>query len=657
MSSDKISSLLEKYLKILGQKVRIDILKVLNNNTTPLSYSSIKKKVLEKENRSTNLSFHLNALKDQDLIRSTDRGYSLTSLGTQILEKILSIEQIILNDQKTIMVRTSKYSIEPLNINKIEKYLIKEGKIEPFLAESLTQEIRKRISKLDIDYLTAPLLREYINSVLVDMGYQQYRNNLTRLGSPPFDVSQLFCNENCPPERFLRELGSETSEQYLLLNLLPHHLSDLFLSGEIALLNLETWHLKPLSLLAKTSQIVNSLSQNKNNFFQNNDLQCYMFSFFKKLNKIIPYFSQDIILGDLCEFLFHSFNKTEENIYKFLELLEFQSKNYKHLMPQNTRLILDITSECIEQSKIKESHSLKFIELYCKILNINHNKNNTKNNPLILADRHLFSKNCLLKTNQKNPNFLQNQDIIFTDKNNLLNSSLVKIPFDEEFNSIVIILDKILINLFLIALKAKHNDDLFFNLLEDKMGHVFEFFTYKKEFLKKKLGNISQWNRILQTLLMKSKNDLYDNALKSISFFGLNSAIKFHCGIELDKVKQSEQFALKVIKFLANIIHEKNQVEHEKYCLTQPHLGEYLDASWNKTKISLDNHKYYSNRFIRKESNLSIEKRISLFKKFENLVNGGSLFKIPVKDKSIELNTLSELLLKAKINTFAFEGI
>jgi len=124
----------------------------------------------------------------RDLIDSSEDGYSISSLGIKILNKILSIEQIINEKRKVKMIRTSKYSKEIFNVNKIEEYLIKEGEIEPSLARESAQEVEERLSKTNITYLTAPLMREYINGILLENGLEDVRHKLTRLGTPPYEV-------------------------------------------------------------------------------------------------------------------------------------------------------------------------------------------------------------------------------------------------------------------------------------------------------------------------------------------------------------------------------------------------------------------------------------------------------------------------------------
>ena len=44
MNSDKISEILEQQLKALGQKIRIDILKKLNDCNNSISFSMLQKK-------------------------------------------------------------------------------------------------------------------------------------------------------------------------------------------------------------------------------------------------------------------------------------------------------------------------------------------------------------------------------------------------------------------------------------------------------------------------------------------------------------------------------------------------------------------------------------------------------------------------------------
>ncbi|MFX0141931.1 MAG: hypothetical protein ACFFDN_50305, partial [Candidatus Hodarchaeota archaeon] len=218
MNTDKNQNILEKQLKTLGQKVRIDILKKLKNTQNPISFSKLQKEVLGNDLSSVNLSFHLNTLKRSELINSSEDGYLITDLGDQIIDKILSIEQILNKQNKTRIIRTSKYSKELFDLSKIEEYLVNEGELERYLARQIAHEVEERLSKTNIEYMTTPLMREYINAILLESGLEEVRHKLTRLGTPPFEALQLFdsTKNEITPEDFINTLGSDVSEQFLL---------------------------------------------------------------------------------------------------------------------------------------------------------------------------------------------------------------------------------------------------------------------------------------------------------------------------------------------------------------------------------------------------------------------------------------------------------
>ncbi len=50
------------------------------------------------------------------------------------------------------------------------------------LAQKLTSETESRLYKFQTQYLTAPLIREMVNSLLVEQNLEEYRHKLTRLG-------------------------------------------------------------------------------------------------------------------------------------------------------------------------------------------------------------------------------------------------------------------------------------------------------------------------------------------------------------------------------------------------------------------------------------------------------------------------------------------
>jgi anaerobic ribonucleoside-triphosphate reductase len=663
LSSDKNQDVLEKHLKTLGQKIRIDILKKLNLSSNPLPYSVLQKEVLGSNPNSVNFSFHLKALKNSVLIESSENGYTLSVVGKQILKNIVSIEQILNDKNKKIMIRTSKYSKEPFDANKIETYLIKEGKVEKFVAKKISKEVEERLSKTHIEYLTAPLMREYINAILLENGQEEIRHKLTRLGTPPFEIFKHFDNNSINPEQLLSKLGSDVSEQFLLLNLLPKNLADLFLSGEVVLLNLNYWSLRPLGFYIDTDSILENISNRysinlDSNDYSINQIQLIM-HFFDLLATFKPFFSEDILLGNFSSSFLTRFNSIKEpsNLINIV-VSQVLKLGYRHY-DEKSHLSLEISlldknkDEVLENSQEQNSHN--FIEK----LFYQANQNGEHISPSILYDysKFLTSKNThdFFVHNFKSGNL---RNFIFYKKNNsnLLNSTLVNVHNfnggDQKRNKII--LDKVLINFHKIAEYSNQNDNSFFEHLQERLDSVFELFEYKKELINRKLKSSNQWKRIISEFFKEKEAKWIDDSLKSVSFFGFNEAIKMHCGIEIDRVEKSESFAYNILEFMSDIIKEKNQKECENYILTQPHQDSYLYDTWHNNQYNLGKKSNrYSINMVRADSKLSLRRKIELHKNFEKYFDGGSLLTLGLNNLAID--DLIEEIISSKLNAFQLE--
>ena len=663
MEADKNTTMLYKFLKIFGQKIRIDVLKILNASEVRLSFAKLQKSVSRNNLTPTNFSFHIKLLKEINLIDANEEGYLITPLGKDMLVNILSIELLLVNNTKSKMIRTSKYSKEPFNEKKIETFLVEEGELETFLAKKIAREVIARLSKLNIEYMTAPLIREYTNAILLENGLEEVRHKLTRLGTPPSEASKLF-NNKIKPNNFLNILGSDVSEQYLLLNLLPKKLADTYLSGEIILLNLNYWALRPLGFYVNVESFINLVNnklsiklQNIKNLKEGCD---YVLTFIDFLYRIKPYFSEDLVLGDFDSkflFLFNSLRKEDIdylNSILYNQLLSFNKsfedkKNHITLEfcnNNNFALNDDINS--------KKQDNSTFLELF------KNRYNNNYNSPLIVQD---YSKLKLvdIETNFfKNLNFSKiMNNLIFYNKNtfNLINSSNIKVlnPDGSNYLNNNIILDKIFINLCKLSNEAKQNDDRFLDLIKEKVENMFELFEYKASLTKKKLNLLNGWNFLTKCLFNQKEMAWSINALKSISFLGLNEAIKTHCGIELDRLDTSGYFALKILSFINKLIEEKNNEENENYILSQPHPFEDRNCFRTNVRKSLKNNSNSTYaQIVRENSNLELERKISLFKKFENLINGGTIFNSSINEHNLPLENHLKTLFQSSLNAFSF---
>jgi DNA-binding HxlR family transcriptional regulator len=655
VGADKKQNILEKQLKTLGQKIRIDILKKLKNTQTPLSFSKLQKEVLGADLSSVNLSFHLNTLKKGDLIHSSEDGYSITFLGEQIIAKILSIEQILNKQNKSRMIRTSKYSKELFDASKIEEYLVNEGELERYLARQIAREVEERLSKTNIEYMTAPLMREYINAILLENGLEEVRHKLTRLGTPPFEVFKLFNSNSSKiiPRLFIEKLGSDVSEQFLLLNLIPKNLADLYLSGEIALLHLNYWALRPLSFYINTKTLMDYLFKKNTHLKQKiKKIENHSEMIIKFLDLLYitkQFYSEDLLLGNFNNQFLSSFSLSKA-MSSDLPLLVSQILRFNN---HSNRLKPSLTLDFNYHGKIIEGSSNQNL-IDEKFLNYLEKQSGDLIKPLLLFGSSMLfpseSENIIIKnliiTNLKENVILYNKTY-----SNLLNSTIIQIPNPNEDQ---IILDKILVNLHMISVEARQNDDLFFDLLHDKIMSIFKLFEYKEKFVQKKLNSLNQWNFIVTRILNSKPNDIIRNALKSISFFGFNEAVLNQCGIELDRTANSEAFALRILSFMRKIIEERNEADWNNFAISQPHYGSYLQDSWHNG-ITQHNRKIkgYSSRLIRSESNLSMNKKIAIFEKFQRIIDGGTVFIEKENAEELSLQNFLKILNESKIGAIS----
>ncbi len=656
MNSDKNKNFLEKQLKTLGQKIRIDILKKLNNSQNPISFSKLQKEVLEDSVSSVNFSFHLSALKKCELIISTEHGYFITKLGAQILENILSIERILIDKSKTRMIRTSKYSKELFDTRKIEEYLSTEGGLETFLARQIAREVEERLARTKIEYLTAPLMREYINAVLLENGLEEVRHKLTRLGTPPYEAFKLFNLKEVTPDKFIKKLGSDVSEQFLLLNLIPKKLADLYLSGEIALLHLNYWSLRPLGIYLNTDTVLEYIFNNYSNISKQlagtKEKTNLILNLFDFLYQIKQFSTEDVVLGDFDSKFLYICNTPKDNTY-MINLLTSQILRYNESFQDNQyHLTLEFNSQN-DLAKVNPIN-IQTTRIFLDSLSRSYTKNK---GPLLLFGFSDFFQICSQYNVLIEPlsDFLK-KNIIFYNNNysNLLNSALIKVN-NPECNKII--LDKILINLHLISVEANQKDELFFDLLQDKLNQVFELFKFKENLVKKKLNFNKGWETLSSRIFDDSKENLIQKSIKSISFFGLNKAVTNHCGIELDRTESSLRFALEIFTLMRKIIEEKNEKENNSYVLNQPHDDKYLRDSWHTELASQGkNIGGYSSRIIRENSTLSLTKKIDFFRKFENIISGGSVFNHNFNFDENKVKKQLKILFDSKISAISINN-
>jgi len=220
----------------------------------PLSYTELMSSLKMNPSRDAGrFAYHLKFLLKADLIEADveAKKYCLTELGKMVIDVADRIDKKAFKPKSTL-VRTSRLSLEEFDANKIAGSLIREARMPAELAQKVAKEAEKQLLQSKTKYLTAPLVREVVNVILIDKGLEEYRHKLTRLGIPVHDVTNLIESKKqrlFEPASAQRLAGEKVFEEYTLLHVFPRDISDAHLSGSLHIGDLNSWVLKPSEIM------------------------------------------------------------------------------------------------------------------------------------------------------------------------------------------------------------------------------------------------------------------------------------------------------------------------------------------------------------------------------------------------------------------------
>ena len=246
---------------VMASPNRIDILRILSSKG-PLTYSELKSLAgFRSKKESGKFAYHLRKLTKQSLVSSnkSERRYSITNLGKLVLTLVAQVEQRSIIESGNMYVRTSHHAIEEYNSERIIQSLVREGGLPIEAAEKITEEVGNRINKYQTAYLTSSLIRELVNSILLEHGYEECRGRHARLGLPVFDIHNAMVNADSAgsgAEGLLVSAGQRVFEEYLFANVLKKDVADLHHSGDLHITNPGTWAMIPDTLFVNIRELV-----------------------------------------------------------------------------------------------------------------------------------------------------------------------------------------------------------------------------------------------------------------------------------------------------------------------------------------------------------------------------------------------------------------
>jgi anaerobic ribonucleoside-triphosphate reductase/predicted transcriptional regulator len=234
-----------KILKAASSPLRLQILNQIFDKGA-LSYTELMSSIKMNPSRDAGrFAYHLKFLLKADLIEADveKKKYCLTELGKMVINVADHIDRRALKTRE-LLVRTSRFALEEFDANKITNSLVREAKVPAELAQKIAKEAEKELLKSKTKYITAPLVREVVNAILIEKGLEEYRNKLTRLGLPVQEVAALIESKSEKPLNMIEikeTAGKAVLDEYVLLNVLPRDIADAHLSGTIHIDNLDSW--------------------------------------------------------------------------------------------------------------------------------------------------------------------------------------------------------------------------------------------------------------------------------------------------------------------------------------------------------------------------------------------------------------------------------
>ena len=691
-----------KVLKAVSSPTRLQILNLLFERGS-LSYTEIMSVLRLNPTRDAGrFAYHLKALLKANLVEPDveTKKYRLTELGKLMLDISDEIEEKV-SRRKKMLVRTSRLSIEEFDRNKIAESLVKEAEMPADLAQKIARNAEKRLQAFKLKYLTAPLIREIVNAILVEKRLEEYRHKLTRLGLPVYDVTQLVRlvgKQSKSVDAVHQDAGRTVIEEYTLLNILPRDIADSHTSGSLHLENLGCWVLKPELLMhdvrfffrnGLNSELFNPLS-----------LSCSPPKTFEDALSIIVNlvrFGSTEILSEQCIDYFNVFlapfikglsvEEVKKKLRAFLVNLNQTLDSEGNLV--NVCLGIELTvpeflseqeavggygfyADYVEGSWLVASALLELISEVNErkpifnpspIIKIRSTKLNEKQEKVFLQAHVIAAKTglpCfanLCDENRRHSSFNASGFVLNADWHG-----------DWELDTLRTgCLGKVILNLPRIAYEAEGDQSVFRKILDEQLEMASRALEIKFRAIRARLHE-----GLLPFLAQKTNDDAYfrlGNSIRLISYVGLGEAVKSLIGKWLFEDEDALALAEQIAKHITNYANKASKKPDARLCsaigsnLNIARRFAELDAErygWAKVQpASGRKHCYYSeSTAVPYNVEISLEKALEVERRIRKACDCQELFLIQLPNKEVSAEALASLTRRmiedSSISFFAY---
>jgi len=682
-------------LNAASSPVRLRILKLLKSKGS-LPYTEVMSALsLDPIRDAGKFVYHLKSVTGTRLVtldKSTKK-YAITELGEIVVSFERDLEEYVAAKRGKLYVRTSRLSLEEFEREKIANSLISEAGVPYELAQEIAAEAEERLLRLRTSYLTAPLIREFINAILIEKRLEDYRHRLTRLGMPVHDVSELLRYSS--EKRFNAQAVKDTAgtaviEEYVLLNSLPRNIADAHLSGDIHIDNIGEWILKP-------SEIIHDLR-----FFLENGLPTKKppktFQSALATAERVYQLAKSEVANEQCFDMFNIFlapyaakipnDQLKEQLYQFFTSI--RQDVYSHDFKNGLSLGLELAiPDFISETKAVGSDGSDAGKYADHVETVDEILEATIDAALAASEeKPLFNPRLIFKIRGSQSSSRKYDGLMmkihqFTAKTFL--SYFANLEDEEKTTYTATGLrvdnswtgnweddcmrtgnaDSIFLNLPRIAYDSHKKIDRFQNILETQLNLAAEAFQRKSEVLKERL------HQSLLPLLYGGIGKSYfieKNATYAISLLGLDEAVKTFMGSSLSENEKAMEFASKIIKSIGDFVESASKKLGIRLVMAQrpqdeasSRLAKLDVAKYGPGQVVTEgvrDYPYYTDLFtVPLSAKIGLQERIVLESKLQASVPGGHLASIclaPTEQDPKKLLNLTEQMLSDRLRFFTY---
>ena len=603
---------------VIGSSNRLEVLRILHTQG-PLSYSELKTLAgFKSKKESGKFAYHLRKLLKQMLItlNRSERKYSVSGLGRLILNLTRQIEEQSLMESGKLFVRTSKQSMEEFNVDKITQSLIREGGMTLESAQRITEEAEGRLHKFQASYLTAPLIREIVNAVLLEHGYEDYRHRLTRLGVPVYDINLLMENVGrslYSAETVFKKIAQSVFTEYLLLTQMPKDISDSHVSGDLHVSNIGVWSLMPDTLFLDLEFIdINDVGWGGKmpwipRLIKNNSLDDSLFELMSLIYSLSREVSTEISFQGFSKFIKNNSKKLSHEQISFSISRALQLSNL--ILPQSSKpFILTFHVTCEDSNDDLITDILTGYAQYIESVPISSIK--------LILHKGIFNK----KTTQLILDIIKSGGSIAFDTSNETHSYLgVKNTVSTSNNFGTATLHSLSLNLPRLATESNKDSTYFRAKLALLIQSAVPALSYRRKFI------LDTMNKGLLPTISKNPAVISTERIPLIiQLIGLEEAASILVGERTSsRLSSFEKIIAAAIKSASE---SANNLNEDGYVSILPTEGNFRLASLDSNKygksVTKDIKKYSDVPLIKYEDGLS-EKELDRYNRLFKMLNGG----------------------------------